>query len=184
MGRVLVVDDDPAMSALIELHLQRGGHDVLVANSPQDALTMAAGPEVPEVVVLDVAMPDMSGFELLIALRDLEHLSALPAVFLSALVTAPDLESGRNLGATYLTKPFVASALLMAVDRQLADAALVLCVILERRMAERGPEQSMTLTEHERLALERLSGGHNAAQAIRARVVLACAKSHAEVANH
>lgn len=173
MGRILVVDDDPAMSALIELHLQRGHHTVQVANCAQDAIAMATGQPAPEVVVLDVAMPDMSGFELLTELRSLEDLSGLPAVFLSARVTEADIEAGRNLGATYLTKPFVAHALMGVVDRLLEDAAVALCASLEERMAEPGhAKQPMVLSDDEHLTLERLSSGHNAAQAKRARVVL------------
>lgn len=173
MGRVLVVDDDPAMSALIEMHLQRGGHSVQVANSAMDAITVATGRDAPEVVVLDVAMPDMSGFELLIALRRVEGLAALPAVFLSARVTDPDLEAGRNLGATYLTKPFVASALLAVVDRLLEDAAIALCVSIEERIAEPGPsKQPIVLSDDEHLTLGRLVNGRNRAQALRAQVLL------------
>jgi CheY-like chemotaxis protein len=180
MGRVLVVDDDIAMCGLIELHLQRGGHIVQVANSATDAISMATENDPPEVVVLDVAMPDRSGFELLAALRDNERLSAIPAVFLSGRVTPPDLEAGRSLGATYLTKPFVASALLNAVDRLLADSAMMVCVKVEERMAERcQPGEPIVLSDDERVALERLSGGHNASQALRSRVVLASATAHA-----
>src|ERR1700730_6217696 len=107
MGRVLVVDDDLAMSALIELHLQRAGHSVQVANSDADAMALATGPETPEVVVLDGAMPAMSGFELLRGLRRVEELSSVRAVFLSARITALDIEAGRRMGAIYLTKPFI-----------------------------------------------------------------------------
>lgn len=177
MGRVLVVDDDPAMSALIELHLQRGGHSVWVANSAQEAMTMATGQDAPEVAVLDVAMPDMSGFELLTALRSVEQLAALPAVFLSGRVTDSDLEAGRSLGAIYLTKPFVASALLSAVDRLLEDAAIALCVSIEERIAEPGgSKQPAVLSSDEHLTLERLVSGHNPAQALRARGLLSGTK--------
>jgi DNA-binding response OmpR family regulator len=172
VGRILVVDDDPAMSALIELHLERGHHTVQVANCAQDAIAMATGRTAPEVVVLDVAMPDMSGFELLTELRSLKDLSALPAVFLSARVTAADIEAGRNLGATYLTKPFVASALMGVVNRLLEDAAIALCASLEERMVEPGHSNPMVLSDDEHQTMQRLSGGHNAAQAKRARVVL------------
>jgi DNA-binding response OmpR family regulator len=165
------------MSALIELHLQRGRHNVQVANSAQDAMTIATGQQTPEVVVLDVAMPDMSGFELLTELRNVKGLSALPAVFLSARVTDADIKAGRELGATYLTKPFVASALLAVIDRLLEDAAIALCASLEERLAEpRNPKQPIILSDEEHLTLERLTSGHNAAQAMRARVVLSGTK--------
>jgi DNA-binding response OmpR family regulator len=184
MGRVLVVDDDPAMSALIELRLVRGGNSVVVANSAHDAMTLATTGQAPEVVVLDVAMPDMSGFDLLKQLRSVEQLAALPAVFLSARVTPSDIEAGIELGAIYLTKPFVATALLSAVDRLIHDAAAAECVQLEVRIADGShSEEPMVLSDKERLALERLNDGHDPAQALRARAVLAFASSHSGSSN-
>ncbi len=67
-------------------------------------------------VVLDVDMPDVTGLELLARLRGDLGDPELPAVFLSARVQPDEIEAGRALGATYLTKPFVASALLKAID--------------------------------------------------------------------
>lgn len=61
----------------------------------------------------------MSGLELLVALRQKEGLAQLPAIFLSAKVQPEDIRQGQELSATYLTKPFVASALLDAVERAL-----------------------------------------------------------------
>jgi DNA-binding response OmpR family regulator len=183
MGRVLVVDDDLAMSALIELHLQRAGHSVQVANSARDAMALAAAPETPEVVVLDVAMPDMSGFELLRGLRRIDELASVRAVFLSARITALDIEAGQRMGAIYLTKPFIASALLMAVDRLIEDGAIATCARLEERIAERGTsDQPVLISADERLVLERLTGGHKAPLALRAQSLLIQASSHAGLA--
>jgi CheY-like chemotaxis protein len=74
----------------------------------------------PDLAVLDVSMPGMDGLELLERLRTIDGMERLPAIFLSARVQPEDIEAGRALGATYLTKPFVATALLNAVKAALA----------------------------------------------------------------
>ena len=122
MARVLVVDDDPDLLTLIEIQLKHHGHTVATASSGPDALTLVSEQGAPEVAVLDVAMPAMNGFELFHAFRELP-IPAFPIVFLSARVTPRDVEAGRSLDALYLTKPYVMSALLEAIDRSLEAAA-------------------------------------------------------------
>jgi CheY-like chemotaxis protein len=121
MSKLLVVDDDPDILALVQLRLQRAGHRVLGASSGAEALAIVAERGTPDLAVLDVSMPGMSGLELLSTLRE-QQSKDLPAVFLSARVQPEDIERGRSLGAAYLTKPFVASALLNAVERALAES--------------------------------------------------------------
>jgi CheY-like chemotaxis protein len=119
MARLLVVDDDPVVLSLVQLRLKTGGHRVVTATSSDEALRLVEERGLPDLVVLDVSMPGMSGLELLGRLRQLPSAERLPAVFLSARVQPRDIEAGRAMGATYLTKPFVASALLSAIDRAL-----------------------------------------------------------------
>ena len=123
MARVLVVEDDPDIRQLVELRLRGLGHRVVAAASGPEALAVIAERGAPEVVVLDVAMPGMTGLEVLRTLRaDPEH-AHLPAIFLSARVRPEDIAAGEELGATYLTKPFVVSALAKAIEKALATAA-------------------------------------------------------------
>ena len=117
MARILVVDDDRDVLRVIELRLERAGHEVKCASSAQTALEMFLHGESPDVVVLDVAMPDITGLEVLQTLRLGFGMKELPAIFLSALVSPEQIEAGRALGATYLTKPFVATALINAIDK-------------------------------------------------------------------
>jgi CheY-like chemotaxis protein len=117
MARVLVVDDDPDILNLVRVKLRARGHQVLGAGSAMEALQVVEERGAPEVAVLDVSMPVMTGLELLQRLRGRDGLGELPAIFLSARVLPEDVEAGRALGATYLTKPFVTSALLDAVER-------------------------------------------------------------------
>jgi CheY-like chemotaxis protein len=117
MSRVLVVDDDPNLRQLVTVRLQKAGHRVVAADSADEALAVVGERGAPDVVVLDVTMPGMSGLELLPVMRAIEGCSDLPAIFLSGRVEQHDIEAGRALGATYLTKPFSANALCNAVER-------------------------------------------------------------------
>jgi len=119
MPKVLVVDDDSTMRSLIETRLRQAGHRVLGAGSADEALMLVSERGVPEVVVLDVQLPGLSGLELLAQLREEPASATVPAVFLSARVQESDIAAGRALGATYLTKPVVISALLAALDAAL-----------------------------------------------------------------
>jgi CheY-like chemotaxis protein len=120
MARVLVVDDDPDILDLVAMRLRRAGHRVATASHGFAALDLIAEKGAPEVAVLDVTMPVMSGLELLSRIRDTPQTQDMPAVFLSARVLPSDVQAGQALGATYLTKPFVSSALISAIDRVLA----------------------------------------------------------------
>ena len=122
MARVLVVDDDPDLLALIEIQLRHHGHTVATAPSGPDALALVADRGAPEIAVLDVAMPAMNGFELFHAFRDQKDLPEFPIIFLSARVTPRDVEAGRALDAIYLTKPYVMNALLEAIRNSLEAA--------------------------------------------------------------
>jgi len=121
MARVLVVDDDPDLVALVERELRGKGHRVVAAGSPEAALRIVEERGAPEVAVLDVSMPGSSGLELLMELRNRPDCQNLPAIFLSARVQPDDVAAGKALGAQYLTKPYIASALLGAIDRSLPE---------------------------------------------------------------
>lgn len=123
MAKVLVVDDDVDIRALIEVRLRRLGHRVVSAGSGEDALDLLAAKGAPDVVVLDVLMPGMSGLQLLTTMRRDPTLDAVPAIFLSGRVQESDIEAGRALGATYLTKPVVLTALAKAIDTALEPEA-------------------------------------------------------------
>jgi CheY-like chemotaxis protein len=110
-----VVDDDRDILNMIAFHLSRAGPRVVAAESGPEALRQVGQRGAPDVAVLDVTMPGMPGFELLRRLREDHGLKEMPAIFLSARVTPQDIEAGRALGARYLTKPFVATALLGAI---------------------------------------------------------------------
>jgi CheY-like chemotaxis protein len=122
MARILVVDDDPDIRNLVVRSVQASGHQVLGAGDANEALQVVRDKGAPEAVVLDVVMPDTDGLTLLRQLRA-ELGEDVPAVFLSGRVEPADIEAGVALGARYLTKPFVKTALLNALDTVLAEAA-------------------------------------------------------------
>ena len=107
MGKkILIVDDEPNIVAAIEFLLQRGGHEVLVARDGEKALEIIGG-RVPDLVILDIMMPELSGFEVLEALRRDETTAALPVVVLTARGDEADARRGMALGAKrFMNKPF------------------------------------------------------------------------------
>ncbi len=124
MARLLVVDDDPDLRALLAVRLRRLGHAVVEAGCGEEALAVVAAKGAPEVAVLDVLMPGISGLELLARLREDPACRDMPAIFLSGRVEPEDIEAGRALGASYLTKPVVLTALGAAIERSLLEAAV------------------------------------------------------------
>jgi DNA-binding response OmpR family regulator len=96
----LVVEDDPAMQTICVVNLEAAGFRVSVATTGMEALATAAR-EQPDVILLDVMLPDLGGFEVA------EQLSQIPIVFLSARGSGDDLALGRAAGAIdYVIKPF------------------------------------------------------------------------------
>jgi chemosensory pili system protein ChpA (sensor histidine kinase/response regulator) len=104
--RVLVVDDDDAVRTLCSVNLELKGLSVLEAADGLDALALVRG-ELPDLVITDVSMPRLDGFELAAALRADERTSGIPLVFLSGETTLAHRTRADALGAlAYLTKPF------------------------------------------------------------------------------
>ena len=112
---VLVVDDEPHIVALVAYHLAKAGYRVATAKNGADALARA-NRERPALVVLDLMLPGMSGFEVLKKLRGRDHTRDVPVLMLTARRDEPDRIEGLSLGADdYLTKPFSAQELVLRV---------------------------------------------------------------------
>jgi CheY-like chemotaxis protein len=120
MGRVLVVDDEPDVLLLCRLNLQQGGHEVLETSEGGRALELARERH-PDVIVLDLMMPGVTGYDVLEALQGDEATSDIPVLVLTAKSLRADRERSRGLGASaFLTKPFLPSELCEMVDSLLA----------------------------------------------------------------
>jgi len=103
---VLVVEDDPAMRMLCEFNLRASGFRVVTASTGQEGIE-AARAERFDLILLDVMLPDLGGFEIAEELRAGEATRRVPFVFVSARASWPDLQRGRAAGAIdYVTKPF------------------------------------------------------------------------------
>ena len=113
--KVLIVEDDADIQSLLALRVRGEGHAVIAVDDAETALRLVAERGCPDVAVLDIGLPGMNGLKLLSVLRDQVGKPDLPAIFLSARVNEADVEMGRSLGATYLTKPVVVHALLNAI---------------------------------------------------------------------
>lgn len=101
--RILVVDDEPRIIGMIRMNLELEGHQVLDAHSGLEALE-AIRTKLPDLVLLDVMMPDLDGFE---TLRMLREFSSIPVIMLTAKGEENDKVYGLELGADdYVTKPF------------------------------------------------------------------------------
>lgn len=116
---VLVVDDNPDICFTLSRYLQEGGYLVRVANSGQEALaTIAADP--PDVVLLDVILPDQNGLEVLERLRTDPVTAELPIIMATVLNDSEEVVRGLELGANdYITKPVDLPVLLARVRIQL-----------------------------------------------------------------
>ena len=121
--RVLVVDDEPAMRTLCRVNLSLSGMDVLEASDGEEALRLAAA-ETPDLVLLDIMMPGLSGWDVAAALGDHARTRDIPVVFLTARVDPLDRARGRALGAVgYVTKPFDPIGIADLIERTLERIA-------------------------------------------------------------
>ena len=122
--KILCVDDDQKSAALIARELVNRGFEVSVAHDGQDGL-LAILKDKPDLVLCDISVPGMSGFELLEFLNDITpRLGRIPFVFLTALTNRSSELKGRQLGADdYVTKPIDFDRLALIVQARLAGVA-------------------------------------------------------------
>jgi CheY-like chemotaxis protein len=114
---ILVCDDDPVILRLLQVNLELEGYGVVLASHGQEAFEKAAE-DPPDLIILDIMMPRMDGYQTVDKLRELGSTKDIPVVFLSAKAQQADIERGKKYGvAEYLTKPFDPAELLEAVER-------------------------------------------------------------------
>ena len=161
-ARVLIVDDEKAILELLKLTLQSEGYETLGATNGTEALKILAG-EQPNIIILDIMMPGIDGFEVLQRLR---KYSDIPVIMLSARFEMADKVKCLNLGADdYITKPFGTTELLARVNavlrRTKRDAlpartssfnnGKIHIDFLKRRVIIAGNEVKFTPTEYDLL---------------------------------
>lgn len=106
MSKILLIDDDKAIIELVKINLEIQGHEVLIANDAVTGIAIAKQ-EIPDLIILDLMMPEVDGFTACQRIRQQESTQQIPILMLTALSRTDDKVSGFNAGADdYLTKPF------------------------------------------------------------------------------
>jgi DNA-binding response OmpR family regulator len=118
--RILVADDEPALLRLLEFVLGRRGFIIQGVTNGNAAVEVLKA-ESPDLVILDVMMPGLDGYEVLTFIRETPRLEGLPVVMLTARAQLDDIQRGLTLGAdAYLAKPFDPEELLSVVESLLS----------------------------------------------------------------
>lgn len=113
---ILVVDDETDLVELIGYNLEQNGHSVITAGNGQDALALAKSRQ-PDLVVLDVMMPELNGVEVARRLRSQTETASLPIIMLTAKSEEAHELEGLGAGADdYITKPFSMQVLMARID--------------------------------------------------------------------
>lgn len=106
MAKILIAEDERDIRDLITFTLQFSGHEVFAAVNGEEALNMAKQ-LVPDIILMDVRMPKMNGYDSCAAIKADPTISHIPVVFLSAKGQESEVQAGINLGAAeYIVKPF------------------------------------------------------------------------------
>lgn len=116
-SRILIVDDEPEFLFIVETRLTRSGHEVITAENGMEALRKAEE-EIPDLVILDIMMPGIDGYETLTRLKGEEKTKKIPVMMFSAKSQIEDIEKAHKLGACdYLVKSFDPKELLDRISK-------------------------------------------------------------------
>ncbi|RXG18367.1 two-component system KDP operon response regulator KdpE [Leeuwenhoekiella aestuarii] len=160
-AEILIIDDEPQIQKLLQINLESNDYKVVQARTAKEGILMAAN-HPPDLIILDIGLPDKSGHQVLSELR---HWYAKPVIILSVLDNEKDIVSALDTGATdYLTKPFRTGELLARIraairrSQTTVNASVVTANELEidlvARIVKRNNEiVKLTATEYNLLAL-------------------------------
>jgi len=119
--KILVVDDDPYILMSLEFLMKKNGFDVMVARNGTEALEILES-QLPHIVLLDIMMPDVDGYEICRHIKKSPKLKNIKVVFMSAKSKELDIKKGYDMGASlYITKPFSTRELVKQVKELLGD---------------------------------------------------------------
>lgn len=120
MNKLLIADDEAGVRALVRTTLETGRYEILEATNGREALELARRHR-PEIVLLDLMMPELSGFDVCRTLKEDPSTARITIVMLTARAQEADRREGEAAGADdYLTKPFSPLALLRKIDEVIA----------------------------------------------------------------
>ena len=118
--KILIVDDEPNIVMSLEYAFKKKDFKVFIARDGTEALEIAER-EVPSVVLLDIMMPQLDGYETLRRIKDNTKLEETKVIFLSAKSKQEDIDKGLRVGAdSYLTKPFSIKKVIQNVEQLIA----------------------------------------------------------------
>jgi CheY-like chemotaxis protein len=138
---VLVADDEPEVVSLIQIVLETEGYEVRSAINGREAIEKAKSMR-PDLILLDVRMPEMTGLHVLDHLRNDPSSNSTPVIMLSVVVTEPEIRTALDHGAiAYLSKPFEIRELLWLVNRVLTMSEFEREHFRERAMESIGRRQ-------------------------------------------
>lgn len=119
---ILVVDDEPYIGRIIQLKLESSPYDVDVYQDGRTALQRLRTDDPVDLILLDIMMPEMNGFEVLARLREIPHRTETPVIMLTGKGQSADREQAASLGASdFLTKPFSPKKLLARIEEIFTD---------------------------------------------------------------
>ncbi|AXT58911.1 response regulator [Aquimarina sp. AD10] len=119
MKKILIVDDEPNIVMSLEYTFKKKNFEVFIARDGSEAIDIAES-SIPDVILLDIMMPNVDGYETLKKIKDSTNLKHTKIVFLTAKNKATDIEKGLQLGADkYLTKPFSVKKLVLEINELL-----------------------------------------------------------------
>jgi len=120
MARILIAEDEPDIRELVAFTLRFAGHEVTATANGEDALHQAAE-MIPDIIIMDVRMPKMTGYDACRAMKADVKLKDIPVVFLSAKGQDAEIQTGLDVGAEeYLLKPFAPDQLAERIKAILA----------------------------------------------------------------
>lgn len=115
--KIVLAEDEPQIARLIEFKLKKEGYEVTWKENGEEALK-AIKADKPDLILLDIMMPVMDGYEVLRRLKEDENLKSIPVIMLTARAQERDVVKGIDMGAEdYITKPFHPAELLARVKR-------------------------------------------------------------------
>ena len=121
MKRILAVDDEPHILKLVAFSLKSGGYTVLEASDGLSAIEVARG-EQPDLVLMDVMMPALDGYEACRRMKADPEIAAIPVMMLTAKTQVAEQQAGRDAGAVgYVNKPFTPKELVATVREFLGE---------------------------------------------------------------
>lgn len=119
---IMVVDDNPDIITIVKTILEGKGYQVLSASSGQELLNLLTDRK-PDLIILDIMMPEMDGLEVLGRLKAVTETASIPVILLTAKVQYEDVLGGYKLGADYyITKPFTSTQLVNGINLLLGES--------------------------------------------------------------